>query len=108
MARSTSRQFYWGPKWQKERAIYRREHPFCERCLKEGIYKPADLVHHKEYLDDAKAKDARIALNFDNLESLCADCHNKEHHKGQIRRKNRRWKFVNGELVLEETTPIDV
>ena len=108
MARQTDQQFYWGKKWQRERTIYKRDHPFCERCLAKGLYVPADLVHHKEYLNTEKSKDARIALNFDNLESLCFECHNVEHHKGQFRKRNRRWKFVNGELVLENEPPVGV
>jgi 5-methylcytosine-specific restriction endonuclease McrA len=32
-------------------------------------------VHHIEHLD----KRPDLALDNDNLESLCADCHNREH-----------------------------
>lgn len=102
MARSTDRQFYWSRKWQREREIYRREHPFCELCLEKGIYVPADLVHHKQELNSETAKDAEVSLNFENLQSLCASCHNAIHHKGKIRRKGRRWRFENGELIMEE------
>ena len=102
MARQTDPNFYKGKRWQRERNIYIKEHPFCERCLAKGIYVPADIVHHKKYLNDTTAKDASIALNFDNLESLCATCHNNEHHAGKFRRKGRRWRFENGELIMQE------
>ena len=105
MARQTDQSFYNSKRWRAERELYRKAHPFCERCLKLGIYKPTDIVHHMEYLDNDKAKDASIALNSDNLEALCFDCHNKEHWQGKAR-SNKRWKFVNGELILNETAPL--
>lgn len=105
MTKSTNPQFYKSRKWQRERELYRKDHPFCERCLAKGVYVPTDIVHHKEYLNNEKARDASIALNFQNLEALCATCHNNEHHKGKVKRK-RRWKFVNGELVMTEDEPL--
>ena len=111
MAKSIDPQFYKSRKWQRERELYRREHPFCERCLESGVYKPTDIVHHKKYLKADNYLDSKVSLNSDNLEALCFDCHNKEHHSGKIRRKGRRWAFVNGELVMTETengSPIDV
>ena len=104
--RSTDQKFYNSKRWRAERDIYRKDHPFCERCLAKGIYRPTDIVHHKEYLDDIKSKDSKIALNSENLESLCQDCHNKEHWCGKSRRKSR-WHFENGKLILEETSPVE-
>ena len=46
----------------------------CERCGK-----PAQICHHKKYLDDVNVHDPSVALSFDNLEALCIDCHNAEH-----------------------------
>ena len=54
-------------------------HPLCEECLKKGIYTPAILVHHKKHLNDGNVNDPSISLNFDNLMSVCMDCHNKIH-----------------------------
>ena len=31
------------------------------------------------YLNGVNVHDPEVALNFDNLEALCRDCHNKEH-----------------------------
>ena len=106
MARSTDRRFYTSTRWRKERDNYRKAHPFCERCLLHGIYKPTEIVHHIEHLTTEKALDASIALNSDNLEALCLDCHNKEHTTGKIRRKSR-WRFENGELILSEIPPVE-
>ena len=37
------------------------------------------MVHHKEYITDANYENDNIFFNIENLESLCKDCHNKEH-----------------------------
>lgn len=102
MAKSTNPQFYKNRAWQNERRLYKQQHPFCERCLMLRIYKPTEIVHHREYLDEEKSKDAKIALNFDNLESLCFDCHNKEHHLGQQRSSKKRFFFNEQGLVIKD------
>lgn len=69
----------------------------CERCLAKGIYKAAEVVHHKIKLTPALAQRPDIALNWDNLEALCRDCHEKEHG-----RNRRRYKVdvKTGEVIL--------
>lgn len=76
-----SLEFYGSRKWKKCRRNYLSIHPTCERCAKLGIVKPAEIVHHKIYLNTELYKDPEISLNFDNLESLCWDCHFSEHHR---------------------------
>ena len=44
-----------------------------------GKYNPAKIVHHKEYVTDLNHEDDNVFFNIENLESLCQDCHNKEH-----------------------------
>jgi len=67
--------FYKSKAWQEVRqAYFIYRHGICERCGK-----PADIVHHKIYLTPENINDPSISLNFDNLELLCIDCHNKEH-----------------------------
>ena len=46
----------------------------CERCGR-----PAQICHHKRYLNDVNVHDPSVALNPDNLEALCIECHNAEH-----------------------------
>jgi 5-methylcytosine-specific restriction endonuclease McrA len=53
----------------------------CERCGE-----PAKIVHHKTYINRDNINDTSITLSWDNLEALCQDCHNKEHHKADTRR----------------------
>lgn len=80
-ARNFARKFYSSKTWTQRSMVYRKMHPWCERCLKRGIYKPADCVHHKIHIDKTNYMDTKILLDDSNLESLCDDCHAKEHAK---------------------------
>lgn len=71
--------FYNSKAWRQLAAAYMRaQHKLCERCGE-----PAKIVHHKTYLTRNNINDVSIALNWDNLEALCQDCHNKEHHRNE-------------------------
>lgn len=61
----------------------------CERCSKHNDPVVAKVVHHKIYLTKQNINDISISLSWENLESLCQDCHNKEHHQN----KNKRYCF---------------
>lgn len=78
--RQENHRFYSSRAWQQTREAYISKRVLidggcCERCR----MKPGFIVHHKEHLDEAKAKDPSIALNQDNLEFLCKACHDDEH-----------------------------
>lgn len=81
-ARNFAKEFYAGKTWRIKSKTYRKLHPLCERCLKRGIYKRAECVHHKIHIDENNYMDQQILLNDNNLESLCGDCHAKEHAHG--------------------------
>lgn len=51
----------------------------CQDCLKKGIYTPAEEVHHIVELTPSNVSDPNIALNADNLISLCRECHRARH-----------------------------
>ena len=69
----------------------------CERCLAAGIYRPGKVVHHRVYLTDENVNDPAVSLDPGNLELLCQDCHNAEHHAGG----QRRWRFgADGSLTI--------
>lgn len=86
--------------WKQQRQyIWLKQHCLCARCNRpvyvNGISKwiPKDkrlkgIVHHKEYLTDNNFNDMNIALNEDNLEGLCIDCHNTEHFSSAAIRKD--------------------
>lgn len=82
--------FYNSKQWEKIRTAYKLyKYGLCERCGRPGY-----IVHHKCYIDASNIYNTDITLNFENLELLCMDCHNKEHFS-----KN---KFdINGEIKKE-------
>lgn len=78
--------FYNSEAWQRCRTEYLSSvGGLCERCESKGIIRPARIVHHKEYISLDNITDPSVLLSFDNLEALCQDCHNKEHHKNSRR-----------------------
>ena len=93
MAKQFARQFYSSKAWQDCRNEYakRRQH-LCENCLRKGIYKPGVIVHHKIEIDPVTIERPEIALNFDNLELLCRECHAEAHdqHGGRWAKVNER------------------
>lgn len=78
--------FYLSTAWEDTRAAYlvSQDH-ICERCGE-----PAKIVHHRQYITKDNIGDPDITLNWDNLEALCQDCHNKEHHR---RERMQRYRF---------------
>ncbi|MDU7339032.1 MAG: HNH endonuclease signature motif containing protein [Clostridium sp.] len=75
-----ARWFYISNPWRKCRKAYLAANPLCERCLVKGIITPAKIIHHKRYITPDNINNPDITLSFDNLEALCQDCHNVEHH----------------------------
>lgn len=70
-----ARSFYKSKAWRECRhAFFVSKYGLCERCGGSGL-----IVHHKIYLTPDNINDPSISLNWDNLELLCQDCHNKEH-----------------------------
>lgn len=86
---------YHSKKWEKLRKLKKNISPFCERCLLDGKYTPARIVHHKEYITDQNFMDDNVFFNIENLESLCQDCHNKEH----FGEKNNYFFDSNGDIM---------
>lgn len=76
MAKEFAKKFYKSKAWKKCRDSYfNYRHGMCERCK----CKPGKIVHHKTTLTPGNINNPNITLNFDKLELLCQDCHNKEH-----------------------------
>ena len=64
--------------WQKVRNIKANQDPLCEICLKQGMVKPLDVVHHIKPVETHP----ELRLVMSNLMSLCTACH-EEIHKGE-------------------------
>lgn len=71
----TQKAFYNSAAWRKmSKAFLLSKNYICERC---GA--PAEIAHHRQYLNPANINNPTISMNPANLESLCLECHNKEH-----------------------------
>lgn len=78
--RAWAKAFYVSPSWIKCRTAYAKSRGnLCERCAERGLIVPGDEVHHKIRLTPKNVHDPSVALNWDNLELLCKQCHLDEH-----------------------------
>lgn len=96
--------FYGRIAWKEIRtAVMKRDAWLCQDCLKAGIYKPAEEVHHIIPITPTNINDESITLNMDNLISLCKDCHHKRHEKPNLgERRNRRYNVNEwGEVTIK-------
>ena len=80
--------------WKQLRIEYLREHPLCERCLREGGYiRSAVDVHHRQPVcaSMSLAEMRILAYSKSNLEALCIPCHIKVHKAmGKGTKANRK------------------
>jgi 5-methylcytosine-specific restriction enzyme A len=100
------RKFYDSGLWKQVREkIKQRDNYECQECKRQGRV----AVDSNEYSEKAKRKKIQLvvhhikelelhpelALNEDNLETVCVDCHNKEHGRDFGKKKNKwndeRW-----------------
>lgn len=86
--------FYHCTAWRKLRSIVvDRDNHECKVC---GIIeqKARLYVHHKKELKDYP----HLALDMNNLITVCGNCHNDIHEKGeQLRQYDNKKKFINEE-----------
>ncbi len=68
--------FYNSRTWRKKRKqILERDNNECQRCKVNGGVGKGEVVHHKIHLKN----NPLLALNDDNLITLCNACHNEVH-----------------------------
>jgi len=85
--------FYTTRAWKKCRAAFLQDRGgLCEKCLARGIIEAGSKdrpleVHHKIPLTAENVNDPKVALNWDNLQLLCKDCHDEEKDRVQ-----KRWR----------------
>lgn len=89
--------------WHLLRAKKIASQPLCEDCLRAGRTRVAEEVHHERPVESGRdAQEMRIlAYSFDNLVSLCRECHILRHNPQKL--KNQREteftkKFFGGAL----------
>ena len=99
--REFAKTFYSSVAWKENRKAYAKSKGnLCEVCLSKGIYKAGEIVHHKIHLTEKNVSDPMVALNWDNLELLCRECHAQEHGEETYGKKQKRYIVGdNGEVV---------
>lgn len=81
--REKRQKIYQSVRWKKLRQVKLMANPLCEICLSKGIVKPAVDVHHKDSFINYTDKTMMWkAYDFNNLMSLCKECHAKLHKNG--------------------------
>lgn len=83
-SRKERQRVYQTQRWQKLRLFYLSEHPLCEICEENGIIKDAIDVHHKVSFVGKGEDTPFYAFNYNNLQALCKECHQKEHNPTSI------------------------
>ena len=63
----------YGRVWKRIRDSYVKKHPFCEKCLEEGVLVVVEEVHHIIPLAEGGTHER------DNLIALCKSCHARIH-----------------------------
>ena len=70
--------FYQRIAWKRIRALQLQIEPLCRRCRSRGKLIVASVVDHIIAIADGGAE-----LDQDNLQSLCASCHNAKTRRDQ-------------------------
>lgn len=72
---------YNSKQWKALRNAYFMANPLCEECLKNGKITAGAHVHHIDSFTNYEDENTRIAvaLDWNNLMTLCVDCHEKMH-----------------------------
>lgn len=91
MTKEDKRRFYKSTPWKHKRLeALERDNYECQECKRQGRYHKGEQVHHiKEIYHHPE-----MALELDNLETLCIRCHNAEHGRTTdkfVERKGEKW-----------------
>lgn len=89
MAQQDKARIYNSRQWRELRVRKLTEQPLCEICREKGLVVSARCVHHKVPIETAKDYQAMwtLATTWDNLQSLCFQCHSDIHQKMNSRTK---------------------
>lgn len=89
MAQAWAMKLYQSREWRElRRAIIQERGLRCEACGR-LVHNASDLTaDHIRELTPETVQDANVALNQDNVQLLCADCHNRKHQRFGHNQKN--------------------
>jgi 5-methylcytosine-specific restriction endonuclease McrA len=71
--------FYQSAPWRNLRRLKLAQDPLCEPCREKARYVPAKQVHHRK----PRRTHPDLALDIDNLQSVCIPCHNRLEPRGK-------------------------
>lgn len=74
LRRPERHKIYSTSRWQRLREYKKKLNPLCEECARHGRLTPMVLVDHIVPIEEGGA-----IFDMENLQSLCAACHNKKH-----------------------------
>lgn len=87
--------FYKSKEWRSLRQVALEiDNNECQECKRQGYVKLEDDEKHKSLDVDHKKEiytHPELALDIDNLETLCIRCHNKKHKRFFFRKKKNKW-----------------
>lgn len=83
------RRIYNTARWRKLRAWKIACDPLCEVCKSKGLTVPAEDVHHVVSFmsTDDPVQRKHLAYDYDNLMSLCKECHQFIHNSSDYIKK---------------------
>lgn len=72
---------YNSQRWRTLRELKIQQSPLCEICISGGVVRPTEEIHHITPISTGLSFDDMQVLcyDFDNLQSLCKDCHRETH-----------------------------
>jgi 5-methylcytosine-specific restriction enzyme A len=70
--------YYQDRRWKKLRLYKFSQNPVCELCEERGLTAQTQEIHHIKPID-LQHPDESLIYDYDNLMSLCNDCHSRLH-----------------------------
>lgn len=82
LKRKERMKIYNSVRWRNLRALKMTNNPLCEICEANGKITPVDDVHHMiSFMSvDDPVRRYHLAYDYDNLQSVCDECHQKIHN----------------------------
>lgn len=76
-------------KWLELRRRKINNNPLCERCAEIGLIVPVAEIHHKRPCEESMTPQEleRLMYDYNNLQSLCHDCHVEVHKQAKSKTK---------------------
>lgn len=83
-------------KWRKLRQIYLMYNPLCEICLSKNIIKQGEHIHHLDSFLNYEGNEREYkAYDYNNLITLCEECHSKIHANEGTTRDTSKEQLIN-------------